>query len=144
MARLHSRKKGKAQSNRPPLLLKPDWVELSKEEVEKLVIDMARKGVPQSKIGAILRDSYGIPLVKQVTGKKISKILEEAVIKSELPEDLYNLIRKAERIKKHLEKNKKDMVSKRGFLNTISKIHRLSKYYKRVGKLPKDWRFKLE
>lgn len=87
----------------------------------------------------ILRDQYGIPLVKSVTGKKITKILEERGIKQDLPEDLLNLIKRALRIRKHLEEHPKDMSSRRGLQLVESKIHRLVKYYKRVGKLPQDF-----
>ena len=45
---------------------------------------------------------------------------------------------------KHLEKNKKDMVAKRGIQLTSSKIHRLAKYYKRKGILPQDWKYDRE
>ena len=73
MARLHSRKKGKSGSTRPSRLEKPVWIERSAEEVESQVVKLARKGFSKSKIGVILRDSYGVPLVKVVTGKKISQ-----------------------------------------------------------------------
>ena len=86
-----------------------------------------------------MRDQYGIPVVKPITGKKLTKILEEHGVKQELPEDLLNLIRRALRIRKHLEEHPKDMASRRGLQLVESKIHRLVKYYKRVGKLPKDF-----
>ena len=84
MARMHSRKKGKSGSTRPARLEKPVWVELSSEEVTNEVIKLARKGLSQSLIGVILRDSYGIPLVKVVTGKLISQILKENEIETPL------------------------------------------------------------
>ncbi|GAG86575.1 unnamed protein product, partial [marine sediment metagenome] len=77
MARMHSRKKGKSGSTRPARREKPVWVELSSEEVVNEVVKLARKGVSQSLIGVVLRDSYGIPLVKVVTGKSINQILKE-------------------------------------------------------------------
>ena len=73
---MHSRKKGKSGSTRPARLEKPVWVELSSEEVENEVVKLARKGFSQSLIGVILRDSYGVPLVKVVTGKSINQILK--------------------------------------------------------------------
>nr|AOZ56147.1 ribosomal protein S15P/S13E [uncultured korarchaeote] len=140
---MHSRKKGKSHSNRPPHPVKPSWVKMSPKEVEELVVNLARKGVPPSKIGVILRDTYGIPLVKLVTGKKINKILEDAGVPMDIPEDLKNLIKKAKIIKRHLETHRKDFHSKRGFLLTLSKIHRLEKYYKRIGRLPQTWKLDL-
>ena len=61
MARIHSRKKGKSGSTRPPRLEKPEWVERSKKEVEDDVVKLAKKGHSKSMIGTILRDSHGVP-----------------------------------------------------------------------------------
>jgi len=144
MARIHSRKKGKSGSTRPPRLEKPVWVERSAEEVENLVIKLARRGFSKSMIGIILRDSYGIPLAKIVSGKKISKILEAQEIESALPEDLLNLVKKALNIRKHLEANHKDLEGKKGLQRTESKIFRLIKYYKNKGVLPIDFKYKPE
>jgi len=141
MARLHSRKKGKSGSTRPPRLEKPVWVERSAEEVETLVVKLARKGLSKSLIGIILRDSYGIPLVKVVTGKKISQIVKENEIEEPLPEDLTNLVKKALIIRKHLEENHKDLEAKKGLNRTESKIYRLLRYYKETNILPMDFKY---
>ncbi|MGQ4874222.1 MAG: 30S ribosomal protein S15 [Promethearchaeia archaeon] len=141
MARLHSRKKGKSGSTRPSRLEKPPWVEYTAEEVEDLVVKLARKGYSKSMIGIILRDSYGIPLVKVVTGKKIKQILEEHGITSALPEDLTNLVKKALKIRKHLENNHKDLHSKKGLQRTEAKIYRLIRYYKKKGVLDPDFKY---
>ena len=102
---------------------------------------MARSGIPQSKIGGVLRDQYGIPNVKLVTGKKLSQILKENDLSSPIPEDLQNLLNKAENLKKHLSRNKKDLHNRRGLQLVESKIHRISKYYKGEGVLDKEWRY---
>ena len=88
MARLHSRKKGKSGSTRPARLEKPVWIEHSAEEVESEIIKNAKKGFTKSIIGMKLRDSYGVPLSKIITGKKIGQILEENDLTEPLPEDL--------------------------------------------------------
>lgn len=54
----------------------------------------AKKGLTPSQIGVVLRDSFGIPQVKAVTGSKILRILKVAGLAPELPEDLYHLIKK--------------------------------------------------
>ena len=131
MARMHSRKKGKSGSRRPARLEKPVWVELSADEVVNEVVKLARRGHSKSMIGTILRDSYGIPLVKVVTGKTISQILVENEIEAPLPEDLSNLVKKALNLRKHLETNHKDLESRKGLQRTESKIYRLIKYYKK-------------
>lgn len=144
MARMHSRKKGKSGSTRPARLEKPVWMEHSAEEVEKLVVKLAKKGFTKSKIGTHLRDAYGIPLVKVVTGKKISDILEENDLDETLPEDLKNLIKKALNLEKHLEKNKRDLEARKGYQRTMSKIYRLIKYYKKEDVLPEEFKYDSE
>ena len=141
MARMHSRKKGKAGSNRPARLEKPVWVELSPDEVENEVVKLARRGHSTSMIGTIMRDSRGVPLVKIVTGKKVSQILESNDIKGSLPEDLANLVRKALNVRKHLENNHKDLEAKKGLNRTESKIYRLIKYYKKKKLLATDFKY---
>ncbi len=138
---MHSRKKGKSGSTRPARLEKPVWVELSSEEVENEVVKLAKKGMSQSLIGVVLRDSHGIPLVKVVTGKSISQILKEHDIEAPLPEDLTNLVKKALNLRKHLESNHKDLHSKLGLQRTESKIYRLIKYYKKNNILPSDFKY---
>jgi small subunit ribosomal protein S15 len=59
-----------------------------------------------------------------------------------LPEDLATLVKKAEDLRKHLGKNKKDYVNKRSLAMVESKIHRLVKYYRGNGQLKPDWEYK--
>ncbi len=141
MARIHSRKKGKSGSTRPSRLEKPAWVERSSEEVEDLVVKLARKGNSKSMIGVFLRDSYGVPLAKVVTGKKVKSILKEHDIEAPLPEDLTNLVKKALAIRKHLEENHKDLEAKKGLQRTESKIYRLIRYYKKVNIVDAEFRY---
>ena len=61
-----------------------------------------------------------------------------------IPEDLQNLMRKALRMRKHIEENKKDVHNKRVLQLTESKIRRLVKYYRRNKVLPEDWKYKPE
>ncbi|MFW9900149.1 MAG: 30S ribosomal protein S15 [Candidatus Thorarchaeota archaeon] len=144
MARMHSRKKGCSGSTRPARLEKPVWIELSPEEVESEVVKLARKGHSKSMIGTIMRDSRGVPLVKVVTGKKVSQILEENNIETTLPEELANLVRKALSIRKHLETNHKDLEARKGLNRTESKIYRLIKYYKKKKILASDFKYDVE
>lgn len=138
------RKKGQSHSTRPANPQPPIWLIFSPEEIEMLIVELARKGYGPSMIGIILRDQYGIPLVKPILGKKITKVLEEHGLAPEIPEDLMMLIRKAVNLRRHLEEHPKDLHAKKGLLDLESKIRRLVKYYKRVGKLPKDWEYSPE
>jgi len=116
-------------------------VELSPDEVENEAVKLARRGYSKSMIGTIMRDSHGVPLVKIVTGKKISQILESNEITEPLPEDLANLVRKALNIRNHLESNHKDLEAKKGLNRTESKIYRLIKYYKKKKTIQADFRY---
>lgn len=136
-----SKIKGSSHSIRPIESGAPKWVKSSADEVESIVIDVAKKGVPPSQIGVLLRDQYGIPLAKQVTNKKVVKILQEKNLAPALPEDLFNLIKHTGAIRRHMEEHPKDMGSKRGLQLLESKINRLAKYYRSVGKLPRDWKY---
>lgn len=47
----------------------------SAEDVEDMVCKLAKKGLTPSQIGIVLRDQHGVGRVKNVTGKKIVRIL---------------------------------------------------------------------
>ncbi|MHA1768426.1 MAG: 30S ribosomal protein S15 [Candidatus Thorarchaeota archaeon] len=143
MARMHTRRKGQSGSKRPSTLQVPEWIDEEKNAqwVEEMVIELAKAGNRPSMIGMILRDQYGIPLVRVITGKRIMDILKENNLERRVPEDLRNMIAKAQVIRRHLEENKKDYVSKRGLQLIESKIHRLSKYYRKKRVLPSDWKY---
>ncbi len=135
------KEKGKSGSTRPVTRRPPIWCRYTSEEVEALVVKLAKEGNNPSKIGIILRDQYGIPLVKPITGKSITQIMREAGLAPSIPEDLEMLLRKAARLHAHLERNKKDLHNKRALQLVEAKIHRLSDYYKRKGVLPPDWKY---
>jgi small subunit ribosomal protein S15 len=138
---LPKKEKGKSHSVRPVSKRPPSWCRYEPEEVEALVIKMAREGQSASRIGTMLRDQHGIPLTKPITGKSITSILKEANMAPSLPEDLGMLLRKASRLSTHLEKNKMDRANKRSLQVIEARIHKLSRYYKRKGVLPTDWRY---
>ena len=77
MARMHSRKKGKSGSKRPVRKTLPSWIRYKPKEIELIVIKLAKEGKTTSEIGAILRDVYGIPDIKKLLKKNITKLLEE-------------------------------------------------------------------
>jgi len=120
---------------------KPEWIEYSNEEIEELILKLKKEGNSTSMIGIVLRDQYGIPDVKLVTGKKITRILEDHGQELKYPEDLMNLIRRAVNIRDHLDENPKDLHTRRGLRIIESKIRRLVKYYVREGVLPEGWRY---
>ncbi|MFH1063585.1 MAG: 30S ribosomal protein S15 [Candidatus Woesearchaeota archaeon] len=141
MARMHSRKKGVSGSKKPIKKTVPTWIRYKAKEVEMLIAKMAKDGKTSSQIGMTLRDTYGIPDVKTIAGKRITKILNEKNLRPEVPEDLRALIKKAALVRKHMDENKQDMTALRGQQLTESKINRLVKYYKRTGRLPIGWKY---
>ena len=136
---MHARVKGKSRSHRPLKADVPKWVEKKPKEIETLVVKFGKQGMSSALIGLTLRDSYGVPSVKNITNKSITQILKENKLTEEIPEDLKNLIKRAIAIRKHLETNKKDNVSKRGLKLTESKILRLQGYHKDNKVLPATW-----
>lgn len=140
MARIHARVKGKSGSTRP-VVKDLSFVTMTKKDVETLIAKLAKDDVKPSMIGTILRDSHGVPDVKALTGKSVGDILKAAKIVTQIPEDLNALVVRAVALKKHLGNNKKDLHNKRGLILMESKIRRLSKYYKKTGKVPENWSY---
>ena len=133
--------KGKSHSIRPVSRRPPSWCKYQPEEVESFIIKLAKEGHSLSSIGTILRDQYAIPLVKPIVGKSISDVLQGAGLAPSLPEDLSNLMKKAQSLAVHLDKNKKDLHNKRNMQIIEARIHKLSRYYKREGVLAKNWKY---
>lgn len=142
LARLYSSKRGRSGSTRPVSKKPPAWFKYAPEEVEALIAKLAKEGNSPSSIGAILRDKYGVPLVKPVAGKSITELVRASGQTPKVPEDLDNLFRRAGALRKHLEKNRKDYHNKRALATVESKIHRLVKYYKAEGRLQPEWEYK--
>uniref|UniRef100_A0A7C2VGW9 Small ribosomal subunit protein uS15 n=1 Tax=Ignisphaera aggregans TaxID=334771 RepID=A0A7C2VGW9_9CREN len=135
------RDKGKSHPTRPVRVGPTKWVRYSPDEIGALAAELARMGYMPSVIGIILRDQYGIPLVKSVTGMKLTKLLEKYGVKHPIPEDLLRLMARAVNLRKHLNEHPKDTASLRGLIEIESKIKSLIKYYKRVGRLPQDFEY---
>jgi small subunit ribosomal protein S15 len=141
MARIHVHTHGKSHSSRPSSKGAPSWLSQNRDQVSALVVKLAKEGLSPSEIGLVFRDEYGIPLVKPFLGKGVTQILIENNIKSDMPEDLDKLVKKALGLQKHLKVHNGDHRNVRSLELIESKIHRLSNYYKRAGKLPNNWKY---
>ena len=119
--------------------IKAEKQKIDKKELEAEIVSMAKAGETKTKIGQALKTKYGMSSVKAVLGKKLNIIFSENKLKTEIPDDLNNLIKNADALKKHLDKNKQDKIAKRSLLIAKSRIIALTKYYKKEGILPKDW-----
>jgi len=141
MARMHSRKKGKSGSNKPSKKTIPSWVRYKPKELELLITKLAKEGNSPSQIGLHLRDTYGIPNIRMITKKRISAVLKGKNLLPEIPECLLVLVKRAVKLRKHIETNNKDNTATRGLILTESKIRRLVKYYKKTKRLPITWTY---
>ncbi|QKQ99809.1 30S ribosomal protein S15 [Metallosphaera tengchongensis] len=135
------RANGASHSTRPARAGSPKWVRFSREEVEMLIMELAKKGYTPSMIGIVLRDQYGVPLAKQIVGKKVNQYLREKGLTPEIPEDLFNLIRRAVNVRRHLNEYPADKTAKKGLEEIESKIRRLAYYYKKANILPENWAY---
>ena len=142
MGRLHSHNYRKSHSIRPLDLKVPSWITQDAKEIEELIVKYGKDDLTPSQIGVKLRDQHSIPLVKPIIKKTISEVLEENDLKTDLPEDLDNIVKKAIGLQKHLKSNKKDNRNVRSLELIEAKVHRLSVYYKKTGRIPQNWKYK--
>lgn len=133
--------KGKSHATRPVSKRAPSWCKYQPEEVESLIVKLGKEGHSPSRIGTILRDQYSVPLSKPITGKRVLQILKENELAASLPEDLSSLLKKAESLALHLEKNRTDLYNRRALQLIEAKIHKISRYYKRAHVIPSGWKY---
>jgi small subunit ribosomal protein S13e len=159
-------RKGISQSALPYRRSVPSWLKLNAEDVKEQIKKLGKKGMTPSQIGKndffslvwifwcgciscvlclvlgiILRDSHGVAQVRFVNGNKILRIMKAVGLKPDIPEDLYYLIKRAVSVRKHLERNRKDIDSKFRLILVESRIHRLARYYKIKAVLPPNWKY---
>ncbi len=144
MSRIHSGHKGRSASQRPYPAVRPSWPVLEKDELIEEAVKLAQAGNAPSRVGLVLRDSYGVPSVRLLTGQKLTPILRGRKAASDLPEDLAALLKRVVHLQQHLELHPKDLSNRRGLSLVESKIRRLSHYYRRRGRLPPGWRYRAE
>ena len=133
--------KGKSHETRPVSKRAPSWCKYQSEEVEALIVKLAKEGNSASRIGTILRDQYSVPLSKPITGKRILQIMKENKLAPAFPEDLASLLKKAESLALHLEKNRTDLYNRRALQLIEAKIHKLSRFYKKEGTVSASWKY---
>ena len=141
MGRMHNNGKGISKRSLPYVRSAPTWSKAESKAVKEDIFKYARKGFFPSQIGVMLRDSYAIPQVQAITGAKILRVLKAGGLAPRLPEDLYNLIRKAVTMRKHLATFRKDKDAKFRLILVESRIHRLARYYRSKRQLPPNWRY---
>lgn len=144
MTRMHSDGRGVSGSSKPVDAKQPDWIDYDAEEVKDLVVRLREDGFDPAQIGLKLRDEYGIPDVQQITEKKVTEILEEEDVAPEIPEDLKNLVEKAENMQEHLDENQNDQEAERQLELTEAKVRKVASYHRQEGNIPEDWEYERE
>jgi len=96
---------------------------ITSKEFEKMVLDLAKKGLTAEKIGEELRKQKIHP---KEYNKKISKILKENNLY--ISPDLKNVEKKFKKIEKHLEKNKQDKRALNEKSRIFSQIRKIKQY----------------
>ncbi|MEA3199043.1 MAG: small subunit ribosomal protein [Thermoplasmata archaeon] len=144
MARVHARRRGSSRSRAPAREEAPEWQPLEKQEIIDKIVALARDGRTGAYIGLVLRDQHGVPDVKLATGMTMREILEKNGVAPQIPEDLQNLMKRAVHLQGHLATHRRDLHNGRGLTLIEARIRRLADYYRRIGRLPADWRYSAE
>ncbi|HTT44413.1 MAG TPA: 30S ribosomal protein S15 [Thermoplasmata archaeon] len=141
MSRIHSGHKGRAGSHRPYPLTKPAWVTVTEEELVAQAVQQSKAGISAAQVGMNLRDGFGVPSARAVTGKRLGVLLKEAGVPSEIPDDLQALLKRVVHLQRHLESHPKDLSNRRGLTLMESRIRRLARYYRQRKRIPESWRY---
>lgn len=98
--------------------------DISKEELEKRVIELGEQDITAEKIGLALAKEFNVK-ARKALGKRISQILKEKNLYTS--PDIKNLKLQVEKLKKHLSKNSKDFSSSRTLLIQEARLRKLEK-----------------
>ena len=114
---------------------------MTTEELVAQAVQLSKAGRPAAQIGQQLRDSFGVPSARAVTGKRLESLLADAGIRPEIPDDLQALLKRVVHLQRHLEAHPKDLANRRGLSLMESRIRRLARYYRQRRRLPENWRY---
>ena len=115
--------------------------QISKEQINDIIKELWNKGYTPSQIGRELKEKYNVR-VKDVLNKKLVRYaIKELNLKQEIPEDLLYLFKKINRMLKHLELHKKDIVTKKKLEELENRVKSLIKYYKKNKRLPQTFEY---
>jgi len=93
---------------------------LSREKYEELVIDLAKQGLTNEKIGLIIKKDHKIV---PRSYEKIGKVLKKHNLESK--SDTINLKRKIDMLTKHSLTNKQDKTFKRSLSKKSAKLRKI-------------------
>ena len=114
---------------------------MEKAEIVDEVVKLSKGGMSSAQVGTVLRDSFGVPSVRSVTGTRMAKLLTENGVKPEIPEDLQALLKRVVHLQRHLKTHGKDLSNRRGLNLMEARIRRLARYYRQRKMLPENWSY---
>lgn len=141
MSRIHSGRKGRAGSHRPFPLTKPEWVTVTGEEMVSQAVQLSKGGRSAAQVGQVLRDSYGVPSARAISGKRLGVLLAEQGVRPEIPDDLEAMLKRVVHLQRHLQGHPADLANRRGLNLLESRIRRLARYYRQRRRIPESWRY---
>ena len=113
----------------------PSWFKLKPEDLQKQVGKLAEK-YDALVVVVTLKDGFGVPQVKLVTGFKFLCFLKKEDLVPSIPEVLYFFVKRAKSIQKHLDKNRENKGSNFRLIFVEDRFHRFEWYYRCVKFLP--------
>ncbi|MFW6283743.1 MAG: hypothetical protein ACOC1P_06895 [Minisyncoccales bacterium] len=99
---------------------------LEKEDVRKIILDLAEEGKTSEKIGLILKEKYGV--YAKNFDLKIGRVLREE--DKWVDPDIKNVKKKLERLEENLRESKHDYPAKQAMFQKGAKLRSLKKYRK--------------
>ncbi|RIB04419.1 hypothetical protein C2G38_1876962, partial [Gigaspora rosea] len=99
--------------------MQSSWIKITPNDVCKQILKLVNEGITLSQISVHFRNLCDFEPVL-----KFNSLL------SEIPKDLYHLIKQVVVIHKHLEYNRSDKVPKFWLILIESRIYHLTKFYK--------------
>ncbi|MBS3072399.1 30S ribosomal protein S15 [Candidatus Pacearchaeota archaeon] len=98
------------------------------EDIEKVIVDLGKKGLTPSKIGIELKKNYGVDKVKTI-GISITKVLKKNNVSYD--NDLKIVSKRILKLESHLNKNKQDKRAKRELVKFVGLRKKLEIYESR-------------
>jgi small subunit ribosomal protein S15 len=102
---------------------KPSWVKIKKEDLEKIIIGLAKEGKSPAAIGLILRDKHGIPKTK-LFGMRVCEILDEKGIEYKTERNITD--ERILKLKSHITNNKHDHPASRALTKKLWVLRKLA------------------
>ncbi|KAF9764689.1 40S ribosomal protein S13 [Nosema granulosis] len=144
MVKMHSSGRGISTSVKPYTTMFPTWINVPVEEIKADIIRMANKGFRTAEIGNKLRDVYGVGRCQDILdGLTLSRFLEKNGNFIEIPENVQDLVVRANILRKHINENRRDKDARYRLQLVTSRLNRLVKHYKGKMRIPGNWKPKM-